>query len=180
MVEIKFPEIKKPNSPLTPKGVRALLIVIAVIILLSVIGFVTSKVGDLRKWKNPSPTSLPQTEVFPTVEETTPIVSPIEITVTPPEVIISPTETAMPSARQIEVDIINFTFQPISVTASRGNTIVWINRDTVAHTVTADDGSFDSGAIAPEDSFEQRFDKVKSYSYSCSFYPQMKGIITIQ
>ncbi len=180
MAEIKFPEIKKPNSPLTPKGVRALLIVIAVIILLSVIGFVISKVGDLRKWKNPSPTSLPQTEVSSTVEETTPVVGPIEITITPPEVIISPTETAIPSARQNEVNIINFTFQPANIITMRGSTIIWINNDTVTHTVTADDGSFDSGAIAPEDSFKQRFDKVKSYSYSCSFHPDMKGIITIQ
>ena len=180
MVEIKFPEIKKPNSPLIPKGVRALLIVIAVIILLSVIGSATSKIGGLRKWKKPSLTPLPQTEVSPTVEETIPVIDPVEITVTPPETIISPTETATLSARQIEVNIINFTFQPISVTASRESTIVWINRDTVAHTVTADDGSFDSGAIAPEDSFEQRFDKVKSYSYSCSFHKDMKGTITIQ
>lgn len=180
MTEIKLPEIKKPNSPLTPKGVRALLIVIAVIILLSVIGFVTSKIGDLRKWKKPSIIPLPQTEVSPTVEETTPVIGPIEITVTPPEAIISPTETAIQSARQIEVNIINFTFQPISVTASKGSTIVWINRDTVAHTVTADDGSFDSGSVAPGDSFKQKFEKIKSYSYSCSFHKDMKGTVTIR
>ena len=32
-------------------------------------------------------------------------------------------------------------------------TCVWVNDDTRSHNVTADDGSFDSGAIAPGDCF---------------------------
>ena len=99
-----------------------------------------------------------------------------ELTPTSP----SPTEAATPSARRIEVDILISGFQPADITTGRGSTIVWANRDTVAHTVTAEDGSFSSGTIAPGDSFEQRFEKIRSYSYFCKFHPEMKGTVTIQ
>lgn len=184
MAEIKLPQIIKPKNPLTSEGMKGLLTVIAVVILLGGIGFIGMKGGQLRKgtvvWPSPSPT--PPVEVFPTFQEATvsPIASPTAATLTPPVATLSPTKGATPAASRVEVSIANFAYQPANVTTGTGSTIVWTNRDTVAHTVTADDGSFDSGSIASGDTFEQRFDKSKSYSYTCSFHPQMKGIITIQ
>jgi plastocyanin len=40
-------------------------------------------------------------------------------------------------------------YDPQIVTIHAGESVVWVNDGAVAHTVTADDGTFDSGAIAP-------------------------------
>ena len=165
----KLPEIKRPSNPLTSQGVRALVIVLVVIFFISAAAYI----GLIKVKKGPSvlPAATSQEEVTPEpkpTEELTPTASP------------SPTEVATPSARRIEVDILISGFQPADITTGRGSTIVWTNRDTLVHTVTAEDGKFDSGTIAPGDSFEQRFEKIRSYSYSCKFHPEMKGTVTIK
>lgn len=162
---------------MTQTGVKALLIVMAVIIVLSGTSLVVIKGRQLRRERVPLPSPSPAVEVLPAIEEATPVASPTATPVTPTA---TPAETATPSARRVEVIISNFAFQPNSITTGRGSTIVWTNNDTVDHTVTASDGSFDSGTIVPGDTFEQRFDKIKSYTYSCGFHPEMKGTITIQ
>lgn len=165
----KLPEIKRPNNPLTPQGVKALALVLVVIFFISAAAYI----GLIKTKKGSSVLSVKtgQEEVTPELkptEELTPTASP------------SPTEAATPSARRIEVDVLISGFQPTDITTGRGSTIVWTNWDTVAHTVTAEDGRFDSGTIAPGDSFEQRFEKIRSYSYFCKFHPEMKGTVTIQ
>lgn len=156
----RLPEIKRPSNPLTFRGVRALAIVLVVIFFISAAAYIS-----LNKAKQ-GPTVLPAA----TSQE--------EVTPEPPSP--SPTEVATPSARRIEVDILISGFQPADITTGRGSTIVWTNRDTVAHTVTVEDGRFGSGTVAPGDSFEQRFEKIRSYSYFCKFHPEMKGTVAIQ
>ena len=46
------------------------------------------------------------------------------------------------------VSIKNMAFGPVSLSVSTGTTVTWTNNDTTSHTVTADDGSFNSGIIA--------------------------------
>lgn len=176
----KFPEITKPRNPLTPEGMKALLLVLAVIILLSGIGFVAIKGVELTKKRVPQLSPSPAAKVLPAATEVTPTASPTLVPITPTEVIPSPTKGATPSAQRLEVTISSFAFQPTNITTGRGSIIVWTNKDTVVHTVTAFNGSFDSGVIDPGDSFVQKFDKVKSYLYSCTFHPEEKGTITIQ
>ena len=184
MAEIKLTEIIKPKNPLTPEGMRGLLIVIATVFLLGGIGFIGMNGGQFRKGVVvlPSPTPSPTIKVSPTFQEVTvsPIASPTAAMLTLPAATLSPTNGATPAASRVEVSISNFAYQPANITTGRGSIIIWTNRDTVAHTVTAVDGSFDSGSIAPGDKFEQKFDRSKSYSYTCSFHPQMKGTMTIQ
>ena len=47
-----------------------------------------------------------------------------------------------------------------------------------AHTVTADDGSFDSGKTT-DGEFHHAFDKPGTYGYHCSVHPDMKGMVTV-
>lgn len=81
---------------------------------------------------------------------------------------------------EASVEILRFTFQPSSITVSAGTTIIWTNLDPVVHTVTADDGSFDSGSIASNDGrFERTFAEPGRYQYHCTFHPTMKGEVVI-
>ena len=54
--------------------------------------------------------------------------------------------TASPPRQHI-VEIRDFGFHPERTLISPGDTIVWINRDIVPHTVTAGDGSWGSWAV---------------------------------
>ena len=142
-------------------GIKSLLIVLGVVILLSLIGYVVTQREGLVKG-----------EVF---------VPTPEVTITPTVVLtVSPTGISTSSARRLEVIISNSSFQPADITTGKGSLIVWKNNDAVSHTVTADDGSFNSGEIKAGGSFDQRFDYIKTYSYSCSFHPEMKGTIVIK
>jgi glucose/arabinose dehydrogenase len=57
--------------------------------------------------------------------------------------------------------------------------VVWINDDSAPHTITADDGSFDSGSIGKNSEFKHTFHQPGSYSYHCAIHPSMTGKITV-
>ena len=73
------------------------------------------------------------------------------------------------------VDIENFAFSPGDVTVVNGTTLTWTNLDVDNHTVTADDGAFDSGLLAQGESFSYTFDTLDSFSYHCTPHPSMTG-----
>jgi plastocyanin len=66
-----------------------------------------------------------------------------------------------------------------------GTTVTWTNNDTVAHTVTADDNSFDSGTLQPGQSYTRTFAGIAtgaSVPYHCSIHgaASMSGALQIQ
>jgi plastocyanin len=76
----------------------------------------------------------------------------------------------------------------ISLASSTGGTVQWFNddhtsssygSDAVTHNITADDGSFTSGALVAGASFDATFDAPGTYGYHCSIHPTMKGTITV-
>ena len=69
----------------------------------------------------------------------------------------------------------------ISLSSSEGNNIVlWTNDDAKEHTVTANDGSFDSGPISPGGIFDNTFDTPGDFSYHCSIHPFMTGVVIVE
>jgi plastocyanin len=58
-------------------------------------------------------------------------------------------------------------FVPTTIHVGPGGTVLWTNDSPLAHTVTADDGSFDSGNIDPGESFIWTFDAPGTYQYFC-------------
>jgi plastocyanin len=60
-----------------------------------------------------------------------------------------------------------------------GTTVTVVNDDTATHTWSAEDGTFDSGALAPGDSFEFTFTEAGEFAYFCNFHPSMQGTITV-
>ena len=66
------------------------------------------------------------------------------------------------------------------LTVAVGTTITWSNHDPVGHTVTADDGSFDSGVIAAEAVWSHQFDRPGTYAFTCTLHPFMKGTVVVR
>lgn len=65
------------------------------------------------------------------------------------------------------VDMADFAFEPKEIHVEAGTTVKWVNRDSTYHTVTADDGSFDSGEIAAGESWTYTFEEPGTYPYHC-------------
>jgi plastocyanin len=78
------------------------------------------------------------------------------------------------------VSIANFSFQPAAITVAVGTTVTWTNNDSSAHTVTANDGSFDSGRLAPGATFSQTFATAGTFAYHCAIHSSMKATVIVQ
>ena len=76
-----------------------------------------------------------------------------------------------------KVTMSNNTFTPASVTVMQSGSILWVNNDQQVHTVTADDGSFDSGDIPSGGSFGLAFNVVGPHYYHCKYHPEMTGLV---
>ncbi|HLZ31342.1 MAG TPA: cupredoxin domain-containing protein [Chloroflexota bacterium] len=61
-------------------------------------------------------------------------------------------------------------FNPAQVTTSSGATLIWSNAGGDQHTVTADDGSFDSGPLNPGDAFTLPAPAPGTYPYYCQIH----------
>ncbi|OGN86864.1 MAG: hypothetical protein A2X23_00560 [Chloroflexi bacterium GWC2_73_18] len=70
-------------------------------------------------------------------------------------------------------------FEPSVLTIAQGEAVRWFNDDALPHTVSATDGSWDSGNLAPGQSFERRFDAMGSYPYLCRYHPGMTGTVEV-
>jgi plastocyanin len=56
-----------------------------------------------------------------------------------------------------------------------GDTVMWTNTSVRTHTVTADDGSFDSGRMIPDDTYSRTFGAVGDTPYHCIIHPFIRG-----
>lgn len=90
--------------------------------------------------------------------------------------------TPQPAARRAVVNagIRNFAYLPGRIEVSAGTTVQWKNNDPVAHTVTASDGSFNSGLIESGKVYRRTFTKPGTYSYYCLPHTFMKGVIVVR
>ena len=78
------------------------------------------------------------------------------------------------------VSIVNFSFSSANLTITKGTTVTWKNNDGVTHTVTADDGSFDSGSIVPGSSYSHTFAAAGTFAYHCNIHSTMTAKVTVQ
>jgi plastocyanin len=68
----------------------------------------------------------------------------------------------------------------ITVVIGVNNTVIWTNNDNEPHTVTASDGSFDSGNMNPGATFTYTFTTPGTYTYICTYHPWMHGYVTVR
>jgi plastocyanin len=91
------------------------------------------------------------------------------------------TETA-PSGeavRSAKVEIVDFAYSPETVTIQAGGKVIWQNEDSDVHTVTLDDGSFDSGDLAEGKLKSESFKDPGSFTYHCEIHPEMTGTVEV-
>ena len=104
----------------------------------------------------------------------------------PPNTVDIPAGTGVPGC---EVD--DWCYMSSSLTAHVGDTVTWINSDTLPHTVTSGNvdadavgldvrNGFDSGFMSADDRFEHTFGTSGEYDYYCQLHPWMIGSVTVE
>jgi plastocyanin len=80
-----------------------------------------------------------------------------------------------------EVSMENIEFNPKDVTVKAGDTVTWVNDDSVGHDVTGDDfKSGEPGAMQNGDTFEHTFDTAGTFDYVCTVHPGMEGTVKVE
>ncbi|MDB4952416.1 MAG: Plastocyanin/azurin family copper binding protein [Gemmatimonadetes bacterium] len=74
----------------------------------------------------------------------------------------------------------NLAFAPGRVEIQAGTTVEWTNNDPLAHSVTAADGSWDSGLVQPGQTWRRTFTQPGTYEYHCTPHPFMKGTVIVR
>jgi len=72
-----------------------------------------------------------------------------------------------------------YSLPEITVVIGINNTVKWVNYDSMPHTVTAVDGSFDSGNLDPGQSFVHTFNTPGTYVYVCIYHHWMEGTVIV-
>jgi plastocyanin len=85
---------------------------------------------------------------------------------------------AAAGARTHSIEMRNMRFGPAPANISAGDTIVWINRDLVAHTATARDRSFDV-VIPAGGSARTVVRQAGTTSFYCRYHPVMRGSLAV-
>jgi plastocyanin len=80
-------------------------------------------------------------------------------------------------AATIEVTIDKLVFSPASVQAKVGDTIVWTNKDILAHTATVK-GGWDV-MIPAKSKGKVTLNTAGAVDYFCRFHPNMKGHVEV-
>jgi plastocyanin len=83
-------------------------------------------------------------------------------------------------AAEHDVQIVDSTFSPASLTIQVGDTVTWRNADDRPHTVTANDGAFDSGNLDEGRGFSFTFTESGTYTYRCDYHPEMQATIVVE
>jgi plastocyanin len=84
-----------------------------------------------------------------------------------------------PTPKMWSVAIEDFYFEPADAAIQPGDTIMWVNEGSTPHTVTSDDGQFDSEVLNPGESFMFTFPEAGTITYHCEIHPSMTGSVTV-
>lgn len=74
----------------------------------------------------------------------------------------------------------NFAFEPPSLTVAPGAKITVHNDDSSTHTLTADDGRFNTGIIPPGQTATIQVSSVGTFPYHCNIHQFMHGSLVVK
>src|SRR5574340_502302 len=89
-----------------------------------------------------------------------------------------------PSVSGPSVSAIDNAFSPTELHIKAGQSVTWVNHGQTAHTVTADDNSYDSGLFNPGAVYSHTYTKPGRYPYFCTLHggpggSGMAGVIIV-
>jgi len=91
----------------------------------------------------------------------------------------TPVSTPMTSPAPHSVRAVDFAFQPTSLIVAAGSRVTFVNAGRAPHTMTARDGSFDSGFIEAGGSWSTTFRQRGTFAIWCVIHPDMTGSIEV-
>ncbi|HEY7667730.1 MAG TPA: cupredoxin domain-containing protein [Actinomycetota bacterium] len=98
-------------------------------------------------------------------------------------VALGPALVAAAQSYGAEIEAIDNAFDPQIVRVEPGTTVEWTMQGRSPHTVTSDDGSFDSGDLQPGAEYDRTFDEPGAYPYFCRYHGApgvgMTGIVVV-
>jgi plastocyanin len=78
------------------------------------------------------------------------------------------------------ISIVDFAYQPKVVYITPNTTVTWINTSSVyPHTVTSDQGLFNSGTLTTAMTFNYTFRNLGTFTYHCIYHPEITGTIIV-
>jgi len=83
-------------------------------------------------------------------------------------------------AKQMQTVIRGMRFPQDRIEIEVGTVITWRNEDPLPHSVTARDGSFDSGLISAGEQWSRLFDTPGTYEFYCTPHPFMTGVVIVR
>ena len=78
------------------------------------------------------------------------------------------------------VSIYGSGFSPKNVTVTQGDTVTWVNRDSVNHQVLATGGQFVSAILKPGQKYSFTFVQPGTYNYEDELHTKLTGKITVK
>ena len=87
-----------------------------------------------------------------------------------------------PGSSSVQVAIQNTAFNPVFITIVVGvnNTVIWTNYDSAIHTVTDDNGAFDSGNLNGGTTWAYTFTTPGTYYYHCIYHSVMNAAVIVK
>jgi plastocyanin len=89
--------------------------------------------------------------------------------------LVPPIFSAAASQTEATVAALDDTFLPEALRVRVGATVTWTHQGKGQHTITADDGSFDSGPLGPGNRFSFTFEAPGTYRYHCTYHGAAGG-----
>ena len=76
------------------------------------------------------------------------------------------------------VSIKDFAFSVADLTISKGETVIWLNEDSVVHTVKFTD--LESEDLSQDETFQRLFNQTGAFNYHCGLHPNMIAKIIVE
>ena len=86
---------------------------------------------------------------------------------------------AGPAPTRHVVQIVQLRFRPAELTVAAGDTVVWINRDIVPHTVSGEEEGWSSGELTRDSVWQWVARGDGSMPYYCEYHPTMRGRVIV-